>query len=85
MTIENFNYRTNEMLLRNQLEVEGKYGIPKISKFDFKNEDLENLRLIGFDVVKSGKDEHFNRIVHFFFTIINLSVFGKNLINISIF
>ncbi|MGN1044107.1 MAG: DUF4417 domain-containing protein [Acutalibacteraceae bacterium] len=66
MTIENFNYRTNEMFLRNQFEGEVKYGIPKIPKFDFKNGDLENLRLIGFDVVKSGKDEHFGRMVHFF-------------------
>ena len=54
------------MFLRNQFEEEGKYGIPKIPKFDFKNEDLENLRLIGFDVAKSGKGEHFNRMVHFF-------------------
>ena len=54
------------MFLRNQFEEEGKYGIPKIPKFDFKNEDLENLRLTGFDVAKSGKDEHFNRMVHFF-------------------
>ena len=74
------------MFLRNQFEEEGKYGIPKIPKFDFKNEDLENLRLIGFDVAKSGKDEHFNREWCIsFFTIINLNVFGKNLINILMF
>lgn len=66
MTIENFNYRTNDMFLRNQFKGKGKYGIPKIPKFDFKNEDLANLRLIGFDVAKSGKDEHFSRMVHFF-------------------
>lgn len=66
MTEENFNYRTDPMFLRNQFYEYGKYRMPMIPSFDFDMDDLDGLRLIGFDVVKSGKDKHFNRMVHFF-------------------
>lgn len=66
------------MSLRNQFYVDEKYGIPKISSFGFENDELDNLRLIGFDAVRSGKDTHFDRIVHFFLYDYNFECIWKN-------
>ena len=66
MTEENFNYRTSPMFLRNQFDGYGKYNMPLIAKTNYKYEELNDLRLIGFDKVKNGKDKHYNRMVHFF-------------------
>ena len=66
MTEENFNYRTDPMFLRNQFYEYGKYRMPMVPLFDFDSDELDGLRLIGFDVVKSGKDKHLDRMVHFF-------------------
>lgn len=66
MTEENFNYRTSPMFLRNQFDGYGKYNMPLIAKINYKYEKLNDLRLIGFDKVKNGKDKHYNRMVHFF-------------------
>ncbi len=66
MTEENYNYRTSPMFLRNTFKGDGKWQIPIISKPDIDLSVNEDLRLIGFDKVKTGKDEHYNRIVHFF-------------------
>lgn len=66
MTEENYNYRTSPMFLRNQFSGNGKWKIPTIPKFDSGLTVSDDLRLIGFDKIKSGKDEHHNRIVHFF-------------------
>lgn len=55
MTEENFNYRTDPMFLRNQFNTAGNYGIPIIPKHDFENDDSDDLRLIGFDMVKKRK------------------------------
>lgn len=66
MTEENYNYRTSPMFLRNQFSGNGKWKIPAIPKFDSGLTVSDDLRLIGFDKIKSGKDEHHNRIVHFF-------------------
>lgn len=66
MTEENFNYRTNPMFLRNQFDGYGKCNMPLITKNDYSYEELNELRLIGFDKVKNGKDKHYSRMVHFF-------------------
>lgn len=66
LTEENYNYRTSPMFLRNQFSGSGMWSIPIIPKFVPSSEDLDGLRLIGFDKVKSGKDEHYKRMVHFF-------------------
>ncbi len=66
MTEENFNYRTSPMFLRNQFDSYGKYNMPLIAKTNYKYEELNDLRLIGFDKIKNGKDRHYNRMVHFF-------------------
>ncbi len=66
MTEENYNYRTNPMFLRNQFEGDDKWKIPHIEKTDLELSCFDDLRLIGFDKVKTNKDEHYNRIVHFF-------------------
>ncbi|MBE6771580.1 MAG: DUF4417 domain-containing protein [Ruminococcaceae bacterium] len=66
MTEENYNYRTSPMFLRNQFKGEGKWNIPVISKVDLGLTPFDDQRLIGFDKIKTGKDEHYERIVHFF-------------------
>ena len=66
MTEENYNYRTSPMFLRNQFEGEGKWKIPVIPKADLGLTMFDDQRLIGFDKIKTGKDEHHERIVHFF-------------------
>lgn len=66
MTEQNFKYRTDPLFLRNQFYGIGKYGMPLIPKFESREGDFEDLRLIGFDVAKTEKDEHFDRMVHFF-------------------
>lgn len=50
MTSEEF--RTNPLLLRNQFERTGTFEIPLIRKNEVT---LENLLLIGYDKISSGK------------------------------
>ena len=66
MTEENYNYRTSPMFLRNQFKGEGKWNMPIIPKTDPGLTPFDDQRLIGFDKIKTGKDEHYERIVHFF-------------------
>ncbi len=66
MTEENYNYRTSPMFLRNQFKGEGKWSMPIIPKTDLGLTPFDDQRLIGFDKIKTGKDEHYERIVHFF-------------------
>lgn len=64
MTVENFNYRTDPLFLRNEYNSNETWAMPIVPK---TNIALKNdLRLIGFDKVKNGKDNHYQRIVHFF-------------------
>jgi hypothetical protein len=64
LTVENFNYRTDPLFLRNEYNSNETWAIPIVPK---TNIALKNdLRLIGFDNVKNGKDNHYQRIVHFF-------------------
>ena len=65
MTEENYNYRTNELFLRNQFDGVGEFNIPKIPKSNFTDIELKDLLLIGFDKIKSDEN-NFDRMVHFF-------------------
>lgn len=64
MTLENYLYRTSPMFLRNQFKTNDSWEIPLVSKTDLELSDGQ--RVIPFSKVKSGKDDHFDRIVHFF-------------------
>ena len=66
MTLENLNYRTNPMFLRNQFPALNAYGIPEIPKAEFNDEELKELRLLAFNQTKSDNGKHNERIVHFF-------------------
>lgn len=67
MTLENYEYRTSPLFLRNQFsEFSGKYGLPMIPKPELTPEELHQLRLLRFDQVKSDNAEHRHRMVHFF-------------------
>ncbi|NLA86292.1 MAG: hypothetical protein GX847_03205 [Clostridiales bacterium] len=63
MTEENYNYRTSQSLLRNQLPGNGKLKIPVIPKFEAKPGDFDNLLLIGFDKMHLQDMKHLNRMV----------------------
>lgn len=66
MTEENYNYRTNQTLLRNQFPGKGKLKIPVIPKFQEKPGDFDNLLLLGFDKTHPEDQNHLDRMVHFF-------------------
>lgn len=66
MTEENYKYRTSPFLLRNQFKGKGKFQIPIIPRFQSKEDDFTDLRLIGFDKTKLESDNHLDRMVHFF-------------------
>lgn len=66
MTEENYQYRTNQDMLRNQFEGDGAFQIPIIPKSSFSNEDFHDLLLIGFDRAKADDSKNCNRMVHFF-------------------
>ena len=70
MTSEEF--RTNPLLLRNQFEGNGTFEIPVIQK---EKVSLENLTLIGYDKINSGKE---NQIVHFFLDDYKFEVLWNN-------
>lgn len=78
MTLENFNYRTNPLFLRNQFDSDNTFGIPKIPKVEFNDDELADLRMIAFNLVKSDKDNHYERIVHFFIYDYNFESMWKN-------
>ena len=54
MTLENFNYRTNPMFLRNQFPSDNIYGIPTLPKAALTDEEKEKLMLIAFNSLKSS-------------------------------
>ena len=49
MTEENREYRTSQIMLRNQFHGKDKFKIPIIPKGNFGDKDFQNLLLIGFD------------------------------------
>ena len=66
MTEENYEYRTSQIMLRNELPGDGKWSIPIIPKFQIRDGDFDDLLLIGFDRAKTDDEKHRNRMVHFF-------------------
>ena len=66
MTEENYNYRTSQTLLRNQFPGKGKLQIPIIPRFQAKEDDFNDLLLIGFDKTHQEDQNHLDRMVHFF-------------------
>ena len=66
MTEENYNYRTSQIMLRNQFPGDGRWSIPKIPKFQEKPGDFDDLLLIGFDKANADDRKHNDRMVHFF-------------------
>ena len=40
--------------------------MPIIPKFDIRDDDFKELRLIGYDKARTMDDNHFDRMVHFF-------------------
>jgi hypothetical protein len=65
MTLENYNYRTSPLFLRNNFAGTGEWQIPIIPKAEFDDSEFENLRLIGIDKTKDDTT-HYERMVHFF-------------------
>ena len=63
MTVENYNYRTSQIMLRNQFPGKGKFQIPIIPKFQEKPGDFDDLLLIGFDKTHLEDQEHLDRHV----------------------
>ena len=68
MTLENFNYRTNPLFLRNQFDCfsETKIKIPIIPKAEFSSNDFNDLLLLGFDRARAEDTVMTERMVHFF-------------------
>ena len=68
MTIENFNYRTDPLFLRNQFDkgAVGALKMPIIPKATFAEEDFKDLLLLGFDRAKADDTAMLDRMVHFF-------------------
>lgn len=66
MTEENYKYRTSQTMLRNQFPGKGKLSIPVIPKFEAKEDDFNDLLLIGFDKTNLQDMKHLDRMVHFF-------------------
>lgn len=66
MTEENREYRTSQIMLRNQFHGKDKFKIPIIPKGNFGDKDFQNLLLIGFDRTNIRDAHHLNRMVHFF-------------------
>lgn len=57
MTLENYEYRTSYLFLRNNLIGEGKFQIPVIPKSEFASSEFNNLLLVGFDRTNKSNEE----------------------------
>ncbi len=66
MTEENYEYRTSQIMLRNQFPGDGIFQIPIIPKAEFSDEEFRDLLLIGFDRAKADDTQNTDRMVHFF-------------------
>lgn len=66
MTEENYQYRTSPLFLRNQFKGNGKFKISIVPKFQPRQDDFDDLKLIGFDKTKIEDEKYINRMVHFF-------------------
>ena len=79
MTEENYEYRTSQIMLRNELPGDGKWSIPIIPKFQIRDGDFDDLLLIGFDRAKTDDEKHRNRMVLFSCMTTSLSGYGNSL------
>ena len=79
MTEENYKYRTSPFLLRNQFKGKGKLQVPIIPRFQSKEDDFTDLRLIGFDKPSLKAIITSTAWCISFFTITNLNVYGRTL------
>ncbi len=66
MTVDNYEYRTSQTLLRNKFPGKGKFQIPIIPRFEARPGDFDDLLFIGFDKTHLEDTEHLDRMVHFF-------------------
>lgn len=66
MTLENFNYRTNPLFLRNEFDSANSFGILDVPKTKFTEDELRNLIMLGLNQLKKDDGKHSERIVHFF-------------------
>ncbi len=66
MTEENYEYRTSQIMLRNQFPGDGIFQIPIIPKAEFSEEEFRDLLLIGFDRAKTDDTKNTDCMVHFF-------------------
>ena len=55
MTLENLNYRTNSMFLRNQFPALNAYGISEIPKAEFNDAELKELRQHRTKIVRQKR------------------------------
>lgn len=61
--MKSIEYRNNPLFLRNEFEVEGKWGFPIIKRQEF---DLNNIELIACSDVSKNDIQNLNKGVHFF-------------------
>lgn len=61
--MKSYEHRNNPLFLRNQFDVEGKWGFPIIRKQDL---DLNNLELIACSDVSKKDNKNLHKGVHFF-------------------
>ncbi|MCM1364384.1 MAG: DUF4417 domain-containing protein [Faecalibacterium sp.] len=66
MTLENFNYRTDPLFLRNDFISQENWSMPIIPHAKINIDINNSTRVIGFDRIKNNQDNHLNRLVHFF-------------------
>lgn len=62
MTLENFNYRTNPLFLRNQFNSANSFGIPDVPNAKFEEEELRNLLMLGFNQLKKDNGKRRNEL-----------------------
>ena len=81
MTLENFNYRTNPMFLRNQFPSDNIYGIPSLPKAALTGEEQEKLMLIALTVLNLITQIIQTASFTSFSMIITLKSYGQSLMN----
>lgn len=71
MILENFNYRTNPLFLRNQFNSANSFGIPDVPKAKFTDDELRNLLMLGFNQLKKDNGGMRNELfISFYMTTI---------------
>ncbi len=73
--MKSFDLRNNPLFLRNEFDVEGKWGFPIIKKQELS---LENLELISFSDISRKDTKNLNKGVHFFIDDFRFETIYKN-------